>query len=158
MTRTPRWALVAFIVVLVVLHFVLRIGLGYGEFAPDLLVVAVLLAARELRAGAAAGVGLLLGVLEGAVVPFAMGASALVLTVLGFVGARSREVFASDSLVYLALYLFVGKWLYDALLHLVSGALVHPVSASSLWLVSPLAAAYAAAAGLIGVAVYRAVA
>lgn len=155
MNGSARWGFWIFIAVLVVLHFVLRIGLGFAQLAPDLLLVALLLAAREMRAGFAAGLGLLLGILDGAVIPFALGASALVLTILGFAGGRSRDLFAGDSFIFLALYLFAGKWLYDTLLFLVTGDLFQP-GASYLLLVSPLTALYAAAAGLVSLAAYRA--
>jgi len=155
MNGPARWAFWIFIAVLVVLHFVLRIGLGFAQLAPDLLIVALLLAAREARAGHAAGLGLLLGILDGAVIPFNLGASAFVMTILGFAGGRSRELFAGDSFIFLALYLFVGKWLYDTLLYLVTGDLFGS-GATYLLLVSPLTALYAAAAGLAGLAAYRA--
>lgn len=150
-----RWGLWVFIVCLVVLHFILRLGLGLGQLAPDLLVVALLLAAREIRAGWAAGLGLLLGVIDGSTVPFNLGASALVLTVLGYLGARTREIFSGDNFVFLALYLFVGKWLYDTLLYLVTGDLFTS-GAAYLLLVSPITALYAAAAGVVALAAYRA--
>jgi hypothetical protein len=150
-----RWGLWLFIVFLVVLHFILRLGLGLGHLAPDLLVVALLLAAREIRAGWAAGLGLGLGILDGSMVPFNLGASALVLTVLGFLGARTRELFAGDNFLFLALYLFVGKWLYDTLLYLVTGDLFSS-NAAYLLLISPLTALYAAAAGVVALAAYRA--
>jgi hypothetical protein len=150
-----RWGFWLFTVCLVVLHFVLRLGLGLGQLAPDLLIVALLLAAREMRAGWAAGLGLALGILDGAMVPFNLGTSALVMTLLGFAGARSRELFSGDNFVFLALYLFVGKWVYDALLYLVTGDLF-TAGATYLVLVSPLAALYAAAAGVVAMATYRA--
>lgn len=149
------WGFWAFIALLVVLHFLLRVGLGFEQLAPDLLVVALLLGARQLPAGYAAGLGFLLGILDGALVPSALGASALALTALGFVGARSRELFAEDNYLLLALYLFVGKWLFDTILFLATGDLFR-AGASYLLLVSPLTALYAAAAGLIGLTVYRA--
>lgn len=155
MTPGTRWGFWIFIFILVALHFVLRVGLGFQELAPDLLVIALLIAAREMRAGHAAGLGLLLGILDGSIVPFALGASALALTILGFLGARSRDLFSGESYVVLALYLFAGKWLFDALFSLVTGDMFRP-GASALILISPLAALYAAAAGLIGLAVYRA--
>jgi hypothetical protein len=150
-----RWGLWLFIIFLVVLHFILRLGLGLGHLAPDLLVVALLLAAREIRAGWAAGLGLGLGILDGSMVPFNLGASALVLTILGFLGARTRELFAGDNFLFLALYLFVGKWLYDTLLYLVTGDLFSS-NAAYLLLISPLTALYAAAAGVVALAAYRA--
>lgn len=157
MTGDSRGKLIAFVVILVTLHFVLRVALGLGPFAPDLLVVAFLVTARRIRPGTAAGLGLLLGLLEGAVT-YEIGPSSLVLAVLGYVASRTRETLAGDSPVMLALYLFAGKWLYDVLLY---GVLVwsdRAGPASSLLLVSPVSALYAAAAGLAAVAVYRSVA
>jgi rod shape-determining protein MreD len=149
------WGFWVFIALLVVLHFLLRVGLGYEELAPDLLVVSLLLAARNLSAGIAAGVGLLLGVIDGALVPFALGASALALTILGFLGARSRELFSEDNFLLLALYLFVGKWAFDTMVYFATGD-VFRAGASYLLIVSPLTAIYAAAAGLVGITIYRA--
>lgn len=158
MTEGTRWQFVGFIAVLVVLYFLLQVGLGLGVLAPDLLVVALLLAARRMRAGWAAGLGFVLGLLDGAAHPLTMGAGAVALCVLGYLGARSREVLAGDSPVLLGLYLFAGKWLYDLIVYLLllrdhlSGPL------SMLVLGSPLAAVYAAAAGLAAATAYRAVA
>jgi hypothetical protein len=150
------WGFPVLIGLLVVLHFVLRIGLGLGALAPDLLVVALLLTARFSRAGTAAGVGFGLGVLEGAMVPVQFGASALVLVILGFLGARSRDLVASDGAVFLAVYLFAGKWLFDVLFAVVTGGIFRPTVAN-LVLISPLEALYAAAVGVIVVALYRVV-
>ena len=149
------WGYWVFVALLVVLHFLLRVGLGYEQLAPDLLVVAVLIAARQLPAGFAAGVGFVLGLLDGAVVPTAMGASALALTIIGFAGARSRELFSEDNYLLFALYLFAGKWIFDVILFFATGEVFRP-GASYLLLVSPLSALYAAAAGLISVTIYRA--
>lgn len=156
MTEGTRWQFVWLIAGLVILHFVLRVGLGLGFYVPDLLTVALLLAARRMRAGAAAGLGVLFGVLDGAVNPFTMGASALVLAVLGYLASRSREVLAGDSPVLLVALLGLGKYLFDLFLWgvLSSRALAGP--ASVLFTLSPLAALYAAAAGLAAVTVYRA--
>lgn len=155
MNTTQRWAFWIFIGLLVVLHFVLRVGIGLEQLAPDLLVVALLLAAREVRAGFAAGLGLLLGILDGSVVPFNLGATAVVLTLLGFLGGRSRDLIEGDSFVFVAVYLFAGKWLFDTLLFLLTGTAFGP-GASYLLLISPLAALYAAAAGLVSLTLYRA--
>lgn len=149
------WGFWVFVALLIILHFLLRVGMGYEQLAPDLLVVALLIAARQLPAGYAAGLGLLLGIVDGSLVPFALGASALALTVLGFVGARSREMFSEDNYLLFALYLFAGKWAFDGILYFATGDLFR-VGGSYLLLVSPLTALYAAAAGLISLAIYRA--
>jgi rod shape-determining protein MreD len=154
MNDSARIGFWVFVAVLVVLHFVLRVGLGFDELAPDFLVVALLLAAREMRAGFAAGLGLLFGVLDGAIVPITLGASALALAILGFLGARSRDLFSGDSLAALAIYLFAGKWIFDLLFFLITGNAFRP-GASYLVLISPLAALYATAVGLVGLAIYR---
>ncbi len=150
-----RLALTAMVFLLAVLYFVLRVGLGLGLLVPDLIVVAVLLAARHLRPGWAAGLGLLLGMLEGSVYPLTFGASALALTLVGYLGSRTRDVFSGSGLVFLAFYLFVGKWLYDIVIYLILLLDATPGPASALLLISPLAALYAAAAGLVAYSAYR---
>ena len=157
MNVDARVRLIGFVVVLVVLHFALRVGLGLGTLAPDLLVVAFLVYAREAKPGTAAGVGLLLGLLEGSVT-YTVGASSLVLAVLGYFAARSREVLASDGLVLMAFYLFIGKWAYDVLLFGVTTLSAHTGPVASLVVFSLPAAIYAAAAGVAAVMAYRAVA
>ena len=157
MTEGTRWQFTVFILVLVALHFTLRVGLGLGYLVPDLLVVALLLSSRRLRPGPAAGLGVLFGLLDGAANPVAFGASAVAMALLGFAGSRSRDALAGDSPVLLALYLFAGKWLYDIVLHLIIEAAGSAGPVSTLLIQSPLAALYAAGAGLAAVAAYRAI-
>lgn len=157
MIQGSRWGMPVLVGTLVVLHFVLRVGLGLGALAPDLLVVATLLASRQMRPGSAAGLGLFLGILEGSLVPFGLGSAAVALTLLGYLGSRSRDIFSSEGLLSLAIFLFAGKWLFDIILSTVSGEILRPL-ASELLVVSPLAALYAAAAGLLAFATYRALA
>jgi cell shape-determining protein MreD len=156
MNEGTRWQFTAFIVLLVALHFVLRVGMGLGLLVPDLLVVALLLAARRVRPGPTAGLGLLFGVLDGAVNP-PLGPSAVAFTLLGFAASRMRDALAGDSPVTLALYLFAGKWLYDIARYVVVAATTTAGPVSELLLLSPLAALYAAAAGLAAWAAYRAI-
>lgn len=150
-----RGPLIALVAILVVAYFVVRVGLGLGALFPDLLVVALLLAAREMSGGWAAGLGLLLGILDGSVVPLSLGASAIVLAVLGYLGARTRTVIPGDSMFMIALYLFAGKWLYDFLIFMVLSVAGHAGPASALLLISPLSALYAAVAGVLALAAYR---
>jgi hypothetical protein len=85
-----------------------------------------------------------------------MGASAVVLTVLGYFGSRTKHFVVGDGLAFLALYIFAGKWLFDLLLFVVAD----PSSGrdiTSLLLISPFAAVYAAIAGILLVAGYRVV-
>lgn len=158
MREGTRWQFVGFVVLLVALHFLLRVGLGLGPLVPDLLAVALLVSARRVDGGTAAAIGFALGLLDGAAHPLSMGAGALVMAVVGYLAARSREALDGDSPVLLALYVFAGKWLVDALLFGVLAARGVAGSPSELLLASPLAALYAAAAAVAAVGLFRAVA
>lgn len=155
MAAETQWKWVGFLVVLLVLNFALRVGLGLGTLAPDLLVVAFLLLAREVKPGTAAGFGVLFGLLQGAV-NYTVGATSVALALLGYLAARSREVIAGEGPVMLALYLLAGKWLYDALVYagLATTGAQGPVSA--LLGLSLIGALYAALVGVAAVAAYRA--
>lgn len=150
-----RWPFVTFIVVLVALHFMLRVGLGLSFWAPDLLTVALLLAARRTPAGMAAGLGLLLGLLRDSVNVVSFGADAVVMTVLGYLGARSRDYFVGDSLLFLGVYLFVGKVLRDVGFALMARALGEAQPWSNLLLSAAVAGALAAVAGAVAMGLYR---
>jgi rod shape-determining protein MreD len=155
MTEGTRWRFALFIAGLVVLHFVLRVGLGLGVLAPDLLVVALLLASRRMRPGGAAGVGFVLGVLEGSANPTVFGASSLALSIVGYLGSRSREWLAGDDPVTMVAYFFVGTLLYEALLYLLLAMMGAGGSAMALAIPALFASLYAAAVGLGASALYR---
>ncbi|HYJ81016.1 MAG TPA: hypothetical protein VEW03_15495 [Longimicrobiaceae bacterium] len=158
MTEGTRWQFVGFIVLLVAVHFLVRVGLGLGLYAPDLLVVAVLLSSRRLRPGAAAGLGMLLGLLEGSADPVLFGASSLALAVVGYLGSRSRELLAGDDPLNLVAFLFAGTLTYQALLYGVLALQGTAGSPVALLLPALLGGIYAAAVGLGAVTLYRTVA
>ena len=144
-----------FIAVLVVLHLVLHVAVGLGTVAPDLVTVAVLLAARRVKGSAAAAIGVGLGLLTDALSLTTFGALALVNGIVGFLGARSRDLFEGDSLLSVAVYVFLGKWLRDAL-YFVFTQSAHDYPWSTLITSAPLAAVFAAAAALVALMLYRA--
>jgi rod shape-determining protein MreD len=145
-----------FIAGLVVLHFFLHLTLGLGIRAPDLLVVAVLLGARPLPGGGAAALGFGLGLLEDAVSISAFGATAATLTIVGYLGSRSRDLLVGDSLFFVGVYVFLGKWLQEALYYAVAVAVRRGEPVEALLVQAPLLALYAAVAAAILVAGYRA--
>lgn len=146
-----------FLAALVALHFLLHLTFGVGDWAPDLLTLAVLLAARQLDGGMAAGVGFALGVLEDAVSLGAFGAAAITQTVIGYVGARSRDLFVGESLFFLTLYFFLGAWLQDALYYAVAPAVRRGAPVEALLVAAPLDALYVTVAGLVAIMIYRTV-
>ena len=151
-----RWPFVVFVILLIALHLFLRVGLGLDFWVPDLLTVALLLAARRMPAGYAAGLGLAIGLIRDSVNLTTFGSDAVVLTILGYFGSRTRDYFVGDSMFFLAIYLFIGKWAHDALYFVVARVFGVRDTVSTLLIEAPLAAAYASLAGLILFSAYRA--
>jgi rod shape-determining protein MreD len=141
-----------FIIVLVVLHFGVHVALGLRGFAPDLLTVALLLGVRRLGGAGAAGLGLALGILNDALSLTAFGAMAVTYSIIGFLGARSRDLFEGDSLLFVAVYVFIGKLLRDVIYQV----LTRSAPWSDLWTTSLLASLFAAIAGVMALTLYRA--
>ena len=75
------------------LHFLLHLGFGFGNVAPDLLTISLLLAAREVGMGTAAGIGFVFGLLLDAFSILAFGANTVVMTVLGAVGSKPQAAY-----------------------------------------------------------------
>ena len=150
-----RWRFGLFIVGLVVLHFVLRVGLGLGVLAPDLLVIALLLGSRRLRPGGAAGLGFVLGLLEGSANPPLLGPSSLALSVVGYLASRSREWLAGDDPVTMVAYFFAGTLLYEALAYVLLALAGTGGSPMALLIPAFFASLYAAAVGLGASTLYR---
>jgi rod shape-determining protein MreD len=150
------WSYATLIVLLVLAHFVLRLAIGLGWGTPDLLTVAALLAARRSGGARAAGVGLVLGVLDDGLTINSYGTAAVALATVSFLGARSRDLFEGDSLLFLVVYLFIGKWLRDAIVYLLdrNPSSVEPIA--ELFMAMPVAAAVAAGAGMVAMILYRA--
>lgn len=154
----PRgWSFWVFIAVLVLLHFLLHLGLGLAGTAPDLLTVAVLLTARRSSGATAAGVGLGLGLFQDALSLLYFGAEAVTQTLLGFVGARTRDFFMGESILFTAVYLFLGKWLHDLVFYLLTRLGSAAETMSRLLVQAPIAGIYAAVCGLVALSLYRAV-
>ena len=132
-----------------VLHFFLHVGLGIGAWAPDLLTVGLLVTARQVRTGAAAGIGSALGLMEDALSILSFGANAMALTVVGILGARSRELFVGESLVFLASYLALGIWLRRAIHWLLTAEGPREEAIQALLVQAPAGALYGAAVGTL---------
>ena len=105
---------VAVTLILVFCHFVLKLGLGMGAEAPDLLTVALLFHVRRVHFGTAACVGFTLGMLEDAFALVAFGANTVAMTVVGILGVQTRAFFVpTTSLSFHLIYFVTGKWLRD---------------------------------------------
>ena len=134
---------------LVVSHLMLHVALGLGKVAPDLAVVALLLASRALGSAGGAATGFFLGLLEDAFSVGSFGANVFAMSVVGALATRTRELFVGDSIPFLAIYLVLGKWGRDVLAWVVSDPGSRPPFNDFALIESPLLALYAAAAGLM---------
>jgi rod shape-determining protein MreD len=137
------------VVGLVVLHFFLHAGLGVGRAAPDLLTVGLLLASREVGVGTAAGLGLGLGLLEDALSVLSFGANAVALSLVGLLGAVTRDLFVGDSLIFLVSYFVLGKWMRDLLTWMMLGHALRHSFVEQVIAHGFLDGLYAAAVGIV---------
>ncbi len=143
----------ALVVGLMILHFTLYRFFVRWPAMPNFLIGGLLLAALRMRAGYAAFLGFGLGMLEAAMGLEGLGTTSLVLTLVGYLGARSRDLLFADARHYVFIYLFVGTWVAEVALILTLpggptplGALVlAPVSALGTALVCGAAESVAAA-------------
>lgn len=153
-----RWRFWIFLLILVVVYFTLNLALGLGRLAPDLLTVAVLLAARRLTGAGAAALGLILGLMRDALSLTAFGASAVALSFVGFIGARSRDLFLGEGVLFVGIYLFAGTYIHDVLFYFLARSTFRETVVSYLFMYAPLSAAYAALAGVVALVSFRFVA
>lgn len=142
---SPETRAVVLVVAFALLHFVLRPLLVELPVAPDLLTAAVLLGALSMRAGGAATLGFVLGMLEDAMA-LAGGWTALVYTLAAYVGARFRDVIFADLRFFVPLYLFLATWF----VHVVIAALTASLDLTTGLMVAPADAALTALIGGLG--------
>lgn len=144
--RIGVWILVAG---LFIGHFLFHVGFGYGAGAPDLLTVALLLAAREIGLARAAGLGLFFGLLEDALSVLAFGANSIAMTLVAIGGAFTRDLFVGDSRTFRASYFFIGKWMRDLIHWIAVGDSVRQPFLDQVVIEGGIAALYAAAVGFV---------
>lgn len=140
--------LVLIFALLVVLHYTVRPVLAWRT-PIDFLVIALLLVAVRTRPGVAAIAGFLLGLLSDSLTPEAFGAGALAMTIVGFGASWLKAAFFADELMLNGLFIFGGKWAFDATFLLVEHRLRGTDLLTQLFFWSPLAAAVTAAVGLL---------
>jgi rod shape-determining protein MreD len=151
----PRTLVVSVaLLVLVVLHFTLRPLLDWRA-GVDFLVIGVLLVAVRARPGAAAVVGLLLGLVLDSMNPEALGAGALGMTVTAFAASRLKGVFFADALGLNAIFVFGGKVVFDVIAIVAEGRLGIGSLAWQLLLWTPLSALATAVVGVVVMAIVR---
>lgn len=151
MTRgVDRYRVALVLGLLVVLHFSVRPALGNPPWAPDFLLLALMMFAIRARPGHAAIAGFIVGLVSDAMAQVAFGAGALAHTVLGYLQAWGKAVFFPDNLLVNAGFFLAGAWVRD-LLVLLAGGQTGP--STMLWQLGTWSLLQAAATAIVGVVV-----
>lgn len=130
-------------------HFGLRPRLGDPRFAPDFVLLALLVFAMRARPGAGAAAGLLVGLATDATQPTAFGAAALACTLVGYAAGWVRTVFVAENQLVNALFVLGAAWARDVIQVVASQQLTGGGMAWQLLVISPAAALATAAAALV---------
>jgi len=141
--------------VLVAAQFLLRPRLGDPRYAPDFVLVALLVFAIRVRPMAGTIAGFLVGLVTDAVAPTAFGASAFALTIVGYAAGWLKAVVFADNLLVTGLFVFGAAWLRDVIQVLVSRQLEGGALAWQLLAQSPIAALTTAATAVLTLLVFR---
>lgn len=147
MLRRP--VLTVLVPALTILHFFLHLGLGVGRGAPDLLTVALLLAAREVGMGGGGALGFFFGLLEDSFSVLAFGANTLALTLVGILAARTRDLFVGESRLFHFWYLALGIWLRELFFWIAGGKGLREPFLTAVAVDGTVAAFYGALIGLL---------
>ncbi|HEY9449580.1 MAG TPA: rod shape-determining protein MreD [Gemmatimonadaceae bacterium] len=145
--------LIAF-VVLVLLHFTLRPLLGW-RVGPDFLVIALLLVAIRVRPGAAAVLGLIMGIVADSIELHAFGAGALAMSCVGFAASWLKAVFFADDMFLNAFFFFAGKWAFDVIFLIAEHRMGGGELLRELLVWSPITAVVTALWGLLTLLILR---
>jgi rod shape-determining protein MreD len=139
---------------LLLLEFYLRPSLVEGRGMPDFLLLALLLLAIRQRPGVAAGVGFATGFIVDCLTPAHFGAGILAHVLVGWSAAWGRSMFFPDNLLVNAALFFVGTWVRNLLMLVLSGGSVARFAAEAfVW--SPMQALSTTAVGVAVVLVFR---
>jgi hypothetical protein len=150
------WPFTTFILLLVLLHLLFRVGFGAGALAPDLMAVAVLITARRSTATRVVVLAVLLGIVDDVMGIRNLGMRSIALGSAALLVTWSRNFIEGEGLLFVLAYLFVGKWVSEIVL----AVLASPSALDALTLITwaPLAAAWTAIAGTLALMAFRSVA
>lgn len=152
--RSDRLRISLVVMILLLLEFYLRPSLVQGRGMPDFLLLALLLLCLRFPPGWAAVIGLVVGATIDLLTPARFGANMIAHVLLGFTAAWGRAVFFADHVIVNAGLFFVGTWIRNLLVLLLSGATLGALTAEALiW--GPLQGLTTALVGTVIVILFR---
>jgi rod shape-determining protein MreD len=143
------------VALLVAAQFVVRPHLGDPRYAPDFVLVALLVFAIRARPMAGTIAGFLVGLAADALAPTAFGASAFALTIVGYGAGWLKAVVFADNVLVTGLFVLLAAWLRDVVQVIVGHLLQGGALAWQLLALSPLMALTTAAAAVLTLAAFR---
>jgi len=153
--RTDKYRFLVILLGLVALQFSLRTRLGDDRTAPDFLLLALLIYTIRARPGRSAGAGFLVGLLRDALTPASFGAGALAHTIVGYLSALSKVVFFAENLFVNGCLFFVGTWVRNFLVAILSGKLKGGMLGWELLVWSPIQSLTTALSGVVVLWLFR---
>jgi rod shape-determining protein MreD len=116
-----RYRFATVLLLLVVSHFALRPWFVDERWAPDFLLLALLIYSIRSTPGRASVAGLLVGLFADASHPERFGSGALGHTIVGYLAAWGKAVFFAENVLVSGAFFFVGTWIRDVLVLLAGG-------------------------------------
>jgi rod shape-determining protein MreD len=143
------------LLVLAFLEFYLRPSLIESPHGmPDFLILMLLLLAIREEPGVAALTGFVIGLVIDVLTPAHFGAGILANVVVGWGAAYGRGIFFADNILVNAALFFIGTWVRDVLMLLLSGTALRELPVEIL-LWAPLQGVTTAVVGVIVVVSFR---
>jgi rod shape-determining protein MreD len=143
------------LLLLVASHFALRPWLGDPRWAPDFLLLALMVYAIRSTPGQASVAGFLVGLLGDALTPVAFGSGALAHTIVGYLAAWGKAVFFAENALVSGGFFFAGTWIRDVLVLLAGGYVGGSAFFWQIIVWSPLKALTTAIAGVAVLVLFR---
>lgn len=139
---------------LLALHFSIRPLIG-TRISIDFMVIAVLLAAVQVRPGLAAIIGFVTGLIADSLTPLSFGAGALAMSAVASAASWLKAAVFGDNLKAQAVFLAAGKLAFDIIYLVIEGRLAMSDLLVQLLLWSPLSALATGLAGVLVVFTFR---
>ena len=141
-------------ILLLALHFTVRPLIG-TRISIDFLVIAVLLAAVNVRPGIAAIIGFCTGLIADSLTPLSLGAGAMAMSAVASAASWLKAVVSGDNVMAQTIFLGAGKLAFDIIYLVVEGRLAMDQLLPQLLLWSPLSALATGLAGVLVVFTFR---
>ncbi len=144
----------AVLIILLLLEFYLRPSLTNWRGMPDFLMLGLLLLAIRQSPGMAAVTGLVIGLMADVLTPARFGAGIMAHVIVGWGASWGRGIFFADNLLVNAALFFIGTWVRDVLMQILSGTSLAQLGLEVVWW-APLQGVTTAVVGVVIVMLFR---